>query len=107
MKPSADLQARIESLIRDYCGETSGEPAHLKDLAARYHVLPILVDWIAFFGLRPDGSIFLVPTEEVEEGQLEDDERMRRVAIFRGAKKYPELKPLVPVRPPDAPDCPH
>ena len=32
---------------------------------------------------------------------------MRRIAIFCGAKQYPELKQLVPDRPPGAPDCPY
>ena len=107
MISSAELQARIESLIRDYCGETSGEPPNMKSLAGQYHVLPVLIDWTAFWGLRPDGSILLIPTEDEGEARPENDGRMRRVAIFRGAKKYPELKPLVPARPPDAPDCPH
>src|SRR4051812_45540589 len=107
MIPSAELQARIDSMIRDYGGVASEEPVYLKDLAGRYHVLPILIDWTAFWGLRPDGSIFLIPTEDDGEAQAEGDGRIRRIAIFRGAKKYPELKPLVPVRPPDATDCPH
>jgi hypothetical protein len=107
MIPSAELQARVEDMIRNYCGAASEEPDYLKDLAGQYHVLPILIDWTAFWGLRPDGSIFLIPTEDDVQARPEGDERMCRVAIFRGAKKYPELKPLVPVRPPDAPDCPH
>jgi hypothetical protein len=83
------------------------EPAYLKLLASRYRILPIYIDWTAFFGLRPDGDILLVPTEEAEDAQPEQDARLRRVAIFRGAKKYPELKPLIPSRPLDALDCPH
>jgi hypothetical protein len=107
MKPSAELGDRIATLIRTYCGEGSTEPADLKHLAERHHVLPVLIDWSAFWGLRPDGDILLIPTEEGGGVQLEAEERALRIAIFRGVKKYPELEPLVPDRPGGAPDCPH
>lgn len=107
MKSSAELQAWIEASIRDYCSETSEEPPHLKELAGQFQLLPVLIDWTGFWGLRPDGGIFMVSTEAAGEARLEEDERVRRVAIVCGTKRYPELKPLVPVRPPDARDCPH
>ncbi len=78
----------------------------MKLLAGQYQVLPLFIDWTAFFGLRADGEILLVPTEEEKGAQPEADERLRRMAIFRG-KKYPELKPLNPERPRSALDCPH
>ena len=106
MRPSDDLGKRIGCLIHDYCTDSSKEPLYLKVLAERFHVLPIYVDWTAFFGLRPDGDIVLVPTEEQGDPEL-PDERLRRVAIFRGTKKYPELITLIPHRPLGAPDCPH
>ena len=107
MRSSDDLRKRIESLIHDYCCDSSKEPPYLKGLAERYHVLPIYIDWTVFFGLRPDGEIVLVPTEEQRDPEPEVDERWRRVAIFRSTKKYPELIALIPARPLGAPDCPH
>jgi len=106
MKPSDDLQKRIEILIQDYC-ESEKEPIYLKALAEQNQVLPIYIDWTAFFGLRSNGDIVLVPTEDLEEARWEVDERWKRVAIFRGSKKYPELKPLVAEKPFGASDCPH
>lgn len=107
MKPSLELRGRIQSLIHDYFTESSVEPPYLKTLAERYHVLPVYVGWTAFYGLRADGEVLLVPTEEEGDAQPEIEERIRRMAIFRGTKKYPELGPLIPERPVDAPDCPH
>jgi hypothetical protein len=107
MKLSAQLRSQIQSLIHDYFTESSAEPAYLKILAERYQVLPLYVGWTAFYGLRLDGEIVLVPTEEEGNPQPEFDERLRRMAIFRGTKKYPDLKPLVPERPADALSCTH
>jgi hypothetical protein len=105
MKLSAESQGQIQSLIHDYFTESSGEPGYLKLLAERFEVLPLYVGWTAFYGLRADGEILEVPTEEEGDPPREVDERTRRMAIFRGAKKYPELNPLVPERPAGSPDC--
>jgi hypothetical protein len=83
------------------------EPEYLRVLSARYHVLPIFVDWTGFWGLRADGEIFLVDTEYGNEPVIELDDRVRRIALFQGAKKYIQLQPLLPSRPPNAQDCPH
>ncbi len=69
--------------------------------------LPVFVDWTTFYGLQTDGEILVVPTEEDEELKLEDDNRLQRMAIFQGAKKYFELRSLVPQRPDEAVDCNH
>ena len=76
-----------------------------KILAERHQVLPIYVGWDGLYGLRVDGEIVLVPTEEEGDAQPDVEERLRRMAIFRGSKKYPVLKQLVPERPGGALDC--
>jgi hypothetical protein len=105
MKLSAEVRDRIQSLIHDYFTDSTVEPRYLRILAERYQVLPVYVGWTAFYGLRVDGEIVVVPTEEDGDPEPEVDERLRRMAIFRGAKKYPDLKPLVPERPAGALDC--
>lgn len=105
MTLSGELRGRIQSLIQDYFTESSVEPPYLKTLAERYQVLPVFVGWTAFYGLQVDGQIIVVPTEEEGDAEPELDERIKRMAVFRGAKKYPELKPLVPKRPAGSPDC--
>jgi hypothetical protein len=66
-----------------------------------------LIDWAGFFGLQPDGEVLVVPTEEEGEAKIEIDGRAKRIAVYRGTKKYPELKQLVPARPINAFDCHH
>lgn len=105
MKLEEALSKRITTLILEYCSELNA-PLHLKRLAKAHNVLPIYVDWTAFFGLRPDGEILLVPTEEEEDPVVELDERYGRLSLFRGARKYAELVVLIPKRPDDARDCP-
>lgn len=75
-------------------------------LAERDHVLPILIDWTAFWGLHPNGEILLIPTEEKGDTQLEVDPRIMRVAMFQVARKFHQLTPLIPVSPPEAVDGP-
>jgi hypothetical protein len=96
------LTARIEAFTRD-----AVEPEYLRLHVSHHRVLPILVDWTGFWGLRADGEIWLIDTEDGREPVREFDERLRRVALCKGAKKYPELQPLVPDRPQGAMDCPH
>lgn len=96
------LIQRIELFERD-----NNEPEYLRTLSASYQVLPLLIDWTGFWGLRADGEILLVDTEDGNEPVVEMDNRIRRIALFQGAKKYHQLQPLLPSRPPTAQDCPH
>lgn len=105
--PQVDLKKHIETLIRNYCRESSKEPPYLKDLAKQHNVLPLYVDWSAFLGLRPDGEILVVPLEEEGDPKPENNDRLRRMALYRGSKKYPELSSLVPKKPIGALACPH
>jgi hypothetical protein len=54
----------IDETIREYTSESSSAPPFLKTLAAQYSVLPLYIDWSAFYGLRPDGEILLVPDDD-------------------------------------------
>jgi hypothetical protein len=47
-------------------------------------VLPLYIDWTAFFGLRSDGAILLVPTEEPDESPtVEQEERLVNLALYQ------------------------
>ena len=95
------ISRHIEAFVRD---ET--QPEYLKLHVSRNSVLPILISWTGFWGLRADGEILVVDTEEGRPAVVERDERERRIALFQGAKTYPELTCLVPERPEEARDCP-
>ena len=45
-------------------------------------------------------------TEDGNPPVIETDSRSRRIALFQGAKKYPQLIPLLSERPDSARNCP-
>jgi hypothetical protein len=102
-----ELSNWIQEAIGRYTLATSNEPEHLKYYATLYNLLPLYPDWAHCYGLRSDGTIFLFSTEDEEKTIHEEtDERLRNLALFRGAQKYPELKSLSPIRSADLIDCP-
>ena len=77
------------------------------DLYERHDVLVLYEDMGAAIGVRPDGE--LIQIAWVREGDAEPPEsaHWRDVALVQGARRYPELTPLLPVRTADDRDCPH
>jgi hypothetical protein len=55
--------------------------------------------------LRPDGEVLCLPWGELEKLAPESDAGWRLTALVLGADKYPELRPLLPVRPSGTADC--
>jgi hypothetical protein len=96
------LTRRIEEFVRD-----NNEPEYLRPLVSRYSVLPLYIGWTGFYGLRTDGEILLVDTDNGNEPVVETDALKQRIALFQGAKKYREIEPLFPRRPVASRDCPH
>jgi hypothetical protein len=76
------LTRRIEAFTRD-----AEEPEYLRAHVSRHCVLPLLIGWTGFWGLRADGEIWLVDTEDGREPVVESRARLQRVALFQGAKK--------------------
>lgn len=54
-----DLDPKLSEWIRqkiiDFSSATSNEPEYRKELAEHFQVLPLLIDWTVFWGIRPDG----------------------------------------------------
>jgi hypothetical protein len=74
--PNKSLDA-TEEAIAEYTSESSPGPPYLKVLAAKYSVLTLPIDWDHIFGLRADGEIVLVPSEESDEiPAVEHEERL-------------------------------
>src|SRR5689334_15652612 len=55
---------------------------------------------------RPDGEILFLDSDSGDdEPQIETDFGWRITAVVVGAEDYPELRPLLPIRPPGTEDC--
>jgi hypothetical protein len=98
---------QVERRIAEFIGDSSSLYAYAFGAIARLNGLPLYFDWTAFMALLPDGSIVWVPYDD-EPGDIElvQEERVRNLGLFQATKLHPELQFLVPLKPPDALDCP-
>ena len=101
-----ELHAQLlERYVRDWGDDLVESPR----AAARTQLLPMYMDLGGFIGLRGDGELLTVDWDELEpeEGhEVEHDPRLRRMALYAGAERYPELSFLRPMRPREAVPCP-
>jgi hypothetical protein len=102
-----EIAQRIEAEIKHYLADPNPRHPFLRGFVAQHQVLPLYVDWDGFLGIRPNADIMLVLHESSLETapELVKDARLRRLALFQGAKKYPWLGELIPSRPIDAVTC--
>lgn len=97
------LQAVIRSLIERWLA--SPDHPDVTEAVRVSGALPVYADMGGTLFLRPDGEILALAHDEGDEPQLETDERWRITAVVVGAEKYPELRPLLPIRPAETEDC--
>jgi hypothetical protein len=72
----------------------------------RWNFLPLYRGWFSVLGIRPDGSFVRWDNEDdpdVIKPLIEP--YLQRLALCQGAKLYPELRALMPERPPEAITC--
>jgi hypothetical protein len=93
----------IEAKIAEYA---TGVPDHwARRACAEANALPLCFDWTGCLAIRPDGEVLYID-EESHAARVVEEERVRNLALFQGSRKDPDLRCLVPPRPPDAADCP-
>jgi hypothetical protein len=101
---TVDLRTVIEALVDRWIAA----PAHL-DLVEAVRMsgaLPVYVDMSGALFLRPDCEILCLPDgDSIEAIAVERDPGWRLTAVVVAAEKYPELKPLLPARPPGTGEC--
>jgi hypothetical protein len=92
----------IQSLVQKWLAS----PTHreLMEVVQTSGALPVYEGMGGTLLLRPDGEI-LVLTDDSIEPEVESDPVWRLIAVVVGAEKYPDLRSLLPVRPPGTPDC--
>jgi uncharacterized protein (TIGR02996 family) len=75
-------------------------------LAAKYQVLPLLFDMAGWFALGRDGEVVSFQWDEPDSVRKEQDPRVRNIALYQGAKKFPELRLLLSPKPTWSRTCP-
>ena len=106
---SPELSAFVADRIANYTAEAT-EPYHhweAPDVAA-YAALPLVRHWFETIALTPDGEIVKWSTDDPPAftGALPVTERYHWLtARVDGARRYPELAPMLPVRPSGARTC--
>jgi len=96
------IAARIAGFPHEASAEQQWQLPHV----SRFNGLPLYVGWTETIGIQSDGTLIRWSTEEEYIGTKEvDDPVWVRCALVEGAKKYPDLRSLIPVRPPGARPC--
>jgi len=96
----------IEKRIAQWLEEDDRRYDRVRDAVRRFHFLPLYHRWTAVLGIRPDRSFVRWDYEDNREKVKPLEESyLQRLAVCEGAKRYPELRALIPPRPPEAIDC--
>lgn len=69
--------------------------------------LPLYFDMGGVYALKPSGEIVSTSWDEVDILRVENDQRIRNIALFQGSKKYPELSELIDANPNTNRPCPY
>ena len=89
-------QERVEQWLR------AARPT--SEVAARFNALPLYEDIGGVLALCSDGTMMQV-APDADTAQPVTDERWITVALVAGAERYPDLRELLPQRPPNAQPC--
>jgi hypothetical protein len=76
------------------------------EVARTMNALPVYLDMGGALGFTPDGAVLLYDWQS-EQVAPEHDEGWMIVAAVAAAEKYPELRAILPVKPPTATTCSH
>ena len=103
------VSAWIAARIANYTAEAT-EPYHRweAEAVAEFAAPPLIRHWSETFGLRADGEVVRWHTDlnEPYPGVRPVEERYDWLsALVEGARRWPELRALLPARPPGARGC--
>jgi hypothetical protein len=106
---SPELASFIEARIANYAVEATEEYHRWEAPAvAEFAALPLIRHWYETFGLRADGEFVRWHTDGPDPypGVRPVEARCEWVsALSEGARRYPELQSLFPIRPANAVTC--
>lgn len=104
---SSELRRLIESKLRLLMDDLAPDHAYLRQVATDRHALLLCADMGGGLALRPNGEVISFQWERSDSLEIENDPRIRNLALFQGSKRFPELEQLIPLRPTGAKTCPY
>ena len=105
---SPEMSAWLVERIVAFSAESPPQLRWLAESAASAGALPMYQEWFETIGLCPDGEVVSWSTEGDYSGTKPVEDRyVWLTSLVDAAKRYPELRSLLPERPPDARDCQH
>ena len=104
---SADHRARLGRLLNHFLEDDSPAARALQHVARELAVLPITDDRDRDFGVRlSDGRVVSFNRTEPYDLRVVNVPNAELALLAHAWIRFPELAPLVPLRPADAIDCP-
>jgi hypothetical protein len=97
----------VKIALAQYLNDSSPDDLNQRRIAATLQALPLCCDMGGCYALRTNGQVVSWLHDIPDSVRLEEDPRIRNIALFQGSKKYPALEILVPARPPEAIECTH
>jgi len=104
-----DLSAWVAARITGYEAEaTEHYQKYEASRVAEHSALPLVRDWFSTVGLQADGEIVQWSTDDPREydgSRPVEDRYLWLSSLVDAARRYPELRVLLPPRPAGARDC--
>jgi hypothetical protein len=104
---TSDHKARLRRALDAFLEEDAPGTRELRLVAKELAVIPVTDDCNRDFGIRlSDGKVVSFNRDEPFDVQVVDVPNAEIAVLGHAWTKFPELAPLVPVRPSHAIDCP-
>jgi hypothetical protein len=108
LEVSPGLAAWLTERIAAYAEESPPHLRGLAEFAAEAGALPLYDGWYETIALRPDGEVVSWSGFGDYPGtKTVEDRYIWLTSLVDAARRYPELRALLPSRPPEARDCLH
>jgi hypothetical protein len=104
---SSEMAAFIADRIAGYSVEAPKQLRWQSPFVGEFAALPLYLGWTETMAIRADGELVSWSTEGDYAGVRHVEDRITVLsALVAGVERHPELRALLPERPPDASECP-
>jgi hypothetical protein len=97
----------FHKLQKRFLLSTETDPVDLRKIAKEANILPLYVSMSGFYAVNDKGELLTFTFDRLAEPIIESDKRISNTVFFHGSQTYPELIPLVPIKPVDGRECPY